>query len=129
MTRGQDGSLRLSCMTLSFTTPRRFYPGALSSLLTISDAQTRSTGFLPSNHSRSPFPKLAPYSRNTSFLVHYLPSRKSSARTVSNDPSPIRAQSVEFKGSRRRSTFPLASESLVCVLPHSPRYKCLPDTT
>src|SRR2546425_1814223 len=33
MTRGQDGSLRLSCMTLSFTTPRRFYPGALSSLL------------------------------------------------------------------------------------------------
>ena len=26
MTRGQDGSLRLSCMTLSFTTPRRFIP-------------------------------------------------------------------------------------------------------
>jgi hypothetical protein len=35
MTRGQDGSLRLSCMTLSFTTPRRFYPGALSSLLAL----------------------------------------------------------------------------------------------
>src|SRR6266436_9042004 len=33
MTRGQDGSLRLSCVTLSFTTPRRFYPGALSILL------------------------------------------------------------------------------------------------
>jgi uncharacterized protein (TIGR03437 family) len=33
MTRGQDGSLRLSCMTLAFTTPRRFYPGALISLL------------------------------------------------------------------------------------------------
>src|SRR5277367_1574980 len=33
MTRGQDGSLRLSCMTLSFTTPRRFHPGALSILL------------------------------------------------------------------------------------------------
>jgi hypothetical protein len=33
MTRGQDGSLCLSCMTLSFTTPRRFYPGALSILL------------------------------------------------------------------------------------------------
>jgi hypothetical protein len=33
MTRGQDGSLRLSCVTLSFTTPRRYYPGALSSLL------------------------------------------------------------------------------------------------
>jgi len=26
MARGQDGSLRLSCMTLSFTTPRRFIP-------------------------------------------------------------------------------------------------------
>jgi hypothetical protein len=26
MTRGQDGSLLLSCMTLSFTTPRRFIP-------------------------------------------------------------------------------------------------------
>jgi len=25
---GQDGSLHLSCVTLSFTTPRRFYPGA-----------------------------------------------------------------------------------------------------
>src|SRR6266851_8426166 len=26
MTRGQDGSLLLSCVTLSFTTPRRFIP-------------------------------------------------------------------------------------------------------
>ena len=26
MARGQDGSLRLSCMTLTFTTPRRFIP-------------------------------------------------------------------------------------------------------
>jgi hypothetical protein len=26
LTRGQDGSLLLSCMTLSFTTPRRFIP-------------------------------------------------------------------------------------------------------
>src|SRR5262245_52959845 len=26
MARGQDGSLRLSCMTLSFTAPRRFIP-------------------------------------------------------------------------------------------------------
>jgi hypothetical protein len=26
MTRGQDGSLRLSCMTFSFTAPRRFIP-------------------------------------------------------------------------------------------------------
>ncbi len=26
MTRGQDGSLPLSCVTLSFTTPRRFIP-------------------------------------------------------------------------------------------------------
>jgi hypothetical protein len=26
MTRGRDGSLRLSFMTLSFTTPRRFIP-------------------------------------------------------------------------------------------------------
>jgi hypothetical protein len=26
MTRVQDGSLHLSCMTLSFTTPRRFIP-------------------------------------------------------------------------------------------------------
>src|SRR5579859_2550292 len=26
MARGQDGSLFLSCMTLSFTTPRRFIP-------------------------------------------------------------------------------------------------------
>ena len=32
---GQDGSLRLSCMTLSFTTPRRFYPGALIILLKV----------------------------------------------------------------------------------------------
>jgi hypothetical protein len=28
-----NGSLRLSCVTLSFTTPRRFYPSALSILL------------------------------------------------------------------------------------------------
>jgi hypothetical protein len=33
MTRGQDGSLCLSCVTLSFTTPRRFYPGARHGLL------------------------------------------------------------------------------------------------
>jgi hypothetical protein len=33
MTRGQDGSLRLSCVTLSSTTPRRFYPGARHGLL------------------------------------------------------------------------------------------------
>src|ERR1700686_4338871 len=26
MARGQDGSLRLSCMTLTFTAPRRFIP-------------------------------------------------------------------------------------------------------
>jgi hypothetical protein len=33
MTPGQDDSLNLSCITLSFTTPHRFYPGALSNRL------------------------------------------------------------------------------------------------
>src|SRR5262249_58945396 len=33
MTRFQGGSLLLPCVTLSFTTPRRFYPGAHHGLL------------------------------------------------------------------------------------------------
>ena len=33
MTRGQDGWLILSCVTLSFTTPRRFIPAHATHLL------------------------------------------------------------------------------------------------
>jgi len=38
---GQDSLLDLSCMTLAFTTPRRFYPGALISLLGLRGASIR----------------------------------------------------------------------------------------
>jgi hypothetical protein len=41
MTRGQDGSLCLSCVTLSFTTPRRFYPGARHGLLSLNRSSWR----------------------------------------------------------------------------------------
>ena len=44
MTRGQDGSLGLSCMTLSFTTPRRFYPGARHGLLAVSEVAVSVSG-------------------------------------------------------------------------------------
>jgi hypothetical protein len=47
MTRGQDGSLCLSCVTLSFTTPRRFYPGARHGLLGVRYPQSDSSARRP----------------------------------------------------------------------------------
>ena len=51
MARGQDGSLLLSCMTLSFTTSRRFIP-------TLSSARRRPTFFIhsgdPQGHGGTP---------------------------------------------------------------------------
>jgi hypothetical protein len=45
MTRGQDGSLLLSCVTLPFTTPRRFYPGARHGLLGCPNRFSASTNY------------------------------------------------------------------------------------
>ena len=50
MARGQDGSLLLSCMTLSFTTSRRFIP-TLSLLLYLLSLSEQ-TGFSPSPRER-----------------------------------------------------------------------------
>src|SRR5687768_7868090 len=105
MTRGQDGSLDLSCVTLAFTTPRRFIPAhqknadspSIRSLDTLASGRKELRG----NGSRG----------------QWHPERLFPSSIGSDEPSGLCAVEPRRPSARSSSRFPSASKGSSATVP------------